>query len=116
MLIATICLAGSAIGILSALRFCNDRGLQARYRLIALQRAATEIEKAKGQALGSTLTAGTTNQNLSNTGVPGTLTVSRTVTAVGGTPDLYTVQVVSAFNGGAQAVTLTCLVRYGDVN
>jgi hypothetical protein len=62
------------------------------------------------------LVAGTTVQNLNNTGISGPLTVTTTIAAVGGTPDLYTVHVVSSWNGGTKAVTLDSIVRYGDVN
>lgn len=115
MLVATICLAGASIGVLSALRFSNDRAVAAKYRLIALQMASTQIESAKGKALASTLTAGTNVQNLANTGVPGTLSVTTTTTAVGGSPDLYTVHVVASWNSGGASVTLDTIVRYGSV-
>jgi type II secretory pathway pseudopilin PulG len=115
LLVATICLAGASIGVLSALRFSNDRAVAAKYRLIATQYASTQIETAKGKALASTLTSGTTVQNLSNTGVPGALTVTTTTAAVGGTPDLYTVHVVASWNSGSSSVTFDTIVRYGDV-
>lgn len=116
LLTACICLAGASVGVLSALRFSNDRAILSKHRLIALHYAASQIELAKGRAVASTLVAGTTSQNYTNTGVAGTLSVATTISAVAGTPDLYTVHVVAGWNSGAQAVTLDSIVRYGDVN
>lgn len=115
-LVASICLAGASVGILSALRFVGDQSLTSQYRLIAMQNAASKIELARGQAFASGLTVGTTTSTLNNTGIPGPLTVTTTVTAVAGTPDLYTVRAVASWNGGAKAVTLDSIVRYGNVN
>lgn len=115
LLTATICLAGASIGILAALRFSNDRAVTAKYRLIAMQYAATQIESAKGRGFEGTLTAGTTNQNLSNTGVVGSLSVVTTTTAVAGAPDLFTVHVVASWNTGAASVVLDSIVRNGNV-
>jgi Tfp pilus assembly protein FimT len=116
LLAASICLASASIGVLSALRFANDRSIAARYRLLASQRAASEIDLARGKALSSTLAAGTTVQTLNNTGIPGPLTVTTTIAAVTGSPDLYTVRAVSSWNGASQSVTFDSLVRFGNVN
>jgi len=121
MLVAATCLAGASVGVLAAMRFTNDRAIIARNRTIALQIVRTNIETAVGQAAGGYLTAGTVTQTLTTSGIPASVTVTTTTTAVGAT-DRFTIQANATWtqltSGGSstQTVQLNTIARSLSAN
>lgn len=121
MLVAAICLGGASVGVLSALRFANDRDAVAKYRTIALQLVRSNIEAAVGQAQMGSLSAGTTTQTTSTSGIPYSVTITTTTTAVAGTDRLTVLakaQWTQNATGGTstQTVQLNTIVRQLNAN
>jgi len=120
LLLATVCLAADSGGVLAALRYTNDKTIISKQRLLALHLACTQMEGAKSAAFNSTLTAGVTTTNPSVTGIPATITMTKTVALVP-TTQLYTVSVTvswvlqSSSGAQTQTVSLDTIVWYGNV-
>ncbi|HVT14047.1 MAG TPA: prepilin-type N-terminal cleavage/methylation domain-containing protein [Fimbriimonadaceae bacterium] len=81
LLVATACLAVTAIGILAAIGFSDTQNVLSRQRLIALSIASSEIEVQRSNAYGDALVAGVYNTNLSGSGLPSPATKTTTITA-----------------------------------
>lgn len=119
LLIATVCLAGASIGILSALRFSSDNLSVCRQRSIALQLVKSEIEKQRGAASSGTITASSATQNLINSGIPATVSLTTTVTRVG-TTALFDVSTSASWTASTywgsqdQTIRLDTRVRFLD--
>ena len=117
LLVAAICLAVAALSITAALRFSNDRIVQAEARMVALDLARNEVEKAKGKAFRGILLPLPTVTTTKVAGV--TMTTTTTVTIVPGFIDVYKVSVTVSYDPAgtpSQNVTLVTEVRNGSVS
>jgi type II secretory pathway pseudopilin PulG len=114
LLLAVVCLAASSAGVLSALKYGNDKTVGARQRELALMTACTQMDGAKSGAFNNTLVVGTTITNPSVTGIAGTVTVTKTITQQGLT-DLYNVSVTVqwTYESVAQTTTLETVLWEG---
>src|SRR5438105_1899415 len=90
LLLSVVCLAASSAGVLSALKYGNDKTVCARQRELAMLTACTQMDGAKSDAFNTLLAAGTTITTPTVTGIPGTVTVTKTITQQGVTA-LYNV-------------------------
>ncbi len=81
LLVATICLAVTAMGIISAIGFGNTQNVLARQRMIALSLASSEMEKFRSKAYYSSITATDSTVTLQNTGLPSPTSIHTTVSA-----------------------------------
>ena len=70
LLVATVCLAVTSFGILTAIAFSDNQNALARQRTIALSFAGTEMERYRSKAYANSLTAGVFTTNLSSAPLP----------------------------------------------
>jgi prepilin-type N-terminal cleavage/methylation domain-containing protein len=116
LLLAVVCLAVSSGGVLSALKYANDKTIGARQRAIALVTACSQLDGAKSDAFNNVIASGTTIVNSAVSGIPGTTTVTKTIAQQGTTPLFnVTVQVQWTFQSQPQSVTLETVLWKGNV-
>lgn len=114
LLLAVVCLASASAGVLSAVRYANDKTVGARQRELALLTACSQLDGAKSDAFNNVLAAGTTVTTPSVSGIAGTVTVTKTITQQGITPlHNVTVQVQWSFASQTQTVTLETVLWKG---
>ena len=111
LLVALVCLAAVSVSSLSMLSMSHDRTVRSRLRMLVLSQACTEMDGALADGMRGAIAAGTTIQNSTVSGVPGTVKVTRTVAAVPFRQELFTVTVVATWN--TDQVTLVSMVRNG---
>lgn len=92
LLVATVCLAVTAIGILTAIAFTENQNSLARQRGIALSIASSEIETYRSKAYSDGIVAGVYTADLATSGLGKPCTRTTTVTKTSD-PKLFTVSV-----------------------
>lgn len=89
---ATVCLAVTAIGILTAIAFTENQNSLAKQRAIALSIASTEVETYRSKAYSDSIVAGSFTADLANSGLGKPCTLTTTVSKTTD-PKLFTVTV-----------------------
>lgn len=97
LLVATVCLAVTALGILAAVGFADSQNVLSRQRLIALSIATSQMETYRSKGYADSLAAGVFALNLDSTsGLP--LPATRTVTvSATSDPNVFNVTVQVAW-------------------
>ena len=119
LLVASVFLGLCASAMLTAIASAQSKADVARLRSIALGLAQDEIANARSAAANGTLTIGTTATTRIDTGIR-SVTITRTVAAVVGFTDLYSVSATVTFNRdvkgntAAETVTISTMVRQPD--
>lgn len=108
MLVATICLAVTAMGILTAIGFSDSQNVLSRQRMLAVSLASSEIERCRSKAFANDLVAGSYNTDISGSGLPPPATETTTIAATSDTMVFdVTVQVTWTVTVGPGSVTRT---------
>lgn len=120
LLVATACLAVTAIGILAAIGFSDSQNTLSRQRLIALSIASSEIENQRSDAFADSIVAGVFTTSLAGSGLPSSATKTITITATSD-PTVFNVTVQVAWtvttNGGptTRVIHLDTALQNNDV-
>lgn len=119
LLVATICLGMTAIGVLAALHFSDTQNTLSRHRMIATSVANSEIDRYRSKAFYGLVTPTLATVPLPNSGLPQPATLTTTVSV---TPDAKVFNVstevkwsVIVGSGNTQrAIRLDTAVRNSD--
>lgn len=120
LLVATACLAVTAIGILTAIGFSDSQNTLSRQRLIALSIASSEVETQRSAAYADAVVAGVFTTNLAGSGLPSPATKTTTITATSD-PNVFNVTVQISWtvttNGGptTRVIHLDTALQNNDV-
>lgn len=120
LLVATVCLAVTSFGILTAIAFADNQNALARQRSLALSFASTEMERYRSKAFANSLVAGVFNTDLSSSALPQPAQETTTVSTTGD-PMVFTVTVQVTWtvpvNGAAmtRGIHLDTALRNNDV-
>ena len=120
LLLATVFLGLCVGGMLSSISGARDRASIARWDLISLALAESEISNVRSEAMRNVLTTGKTETTSNVTGMTMPVKVTREVTQVGST-DIYQVAVTVSYDRSVSTRTvsdgakLTTMVRMPDV-
>ncbi len=90
LLVATVCLSVTAIGIITAINFTDTQNFLTRHRAKALVIATSEIEKYKSKAYYGAVAAGVTSTGIPATDLPQPAGLTTTVSATAD-PKVFTV-------------------------
>lgn len=104
LLVATICLAVTALGILTAISFGSTQNKLARERMTALSIASSEMERYRSKAFYGSIAATTSNTPLTGTGLSEPASIQTTVTSTGD-PRVFSISV---------QVSWTVMLQSGD--
>lgn len=92
LLVATICLAVTALGILTAISFASTQNKLARERMTALSIASSEMEKFRSKAFYGSVAPETSNIPIAGSGLSEPASLQTTVTSTGD-PRVFTITV-----------------------
>ena len=92
LLVATVCLSITALGILTAIAFSDNQNVLSRQRMRALSIASSAMEGYRSKAYGNHLVAGVYTSDLTGTGLPQPATETDTISATSD-PLVYSVTV-----------------------
>lgn len=102
LLVATVCLSVAAGGILSALMFVDNRLTLARQVAAVGDLVSDAVEEVRSDAFNKNISAGTTVTPRTVTGIPGQVSVMRSVIAISGATGLYNVTVTATWTAQAR--------------
>lgn len=116
LLVSVVCLTASSAGVLAALQYAGDKTTYSKERALALQVALSQADSAKSDAFNGLLSAGSSVTVVATPGVPGGVTITKTVTEQG-TTALYatTIQAQWNYKGATQTLTLDTILWLGNV-
>jgi prepilin-type N-terminal cleavage/methylation domain-containing protein len=106
LLIATLCLSTTSLGILAAISFTDNQNNLSQQRLKALSIATSDMENCRAQGFSGTLVAGVVTKTLNGVGLPTPASETITTSATSD-PGLFTVgvQVSWTIPNGSGAIT-----------
>ena len=120
LLIATVFMAVAVLSMLTGIRTAHEHADRSKYRMIGLALAEDRIEQARADARSGAVSTGVEFESRSNTGIPVNVQISRNISLVSGTTDLYLVIVTVSWNDpnavavAQESVKLQTIVRSPD--
>lgn len=121
VMVAVVFLSLCSAGILQSVTTAQNRASVAQDRLYALTLAQNTLDTVRRTAKTSALTPAITSTSPSNSGLPGTVTLKQTITAVSGYTNLYSIQVkvtwgsVTLPKNRSSNLTIETILRAPDV-
>lgn len=110
LLVVTICLAVTALGILTAIGFANTQSVLARQRLAALSAATSEMEKYRSKAYYGSIASTNLTTPLSTVGLPQPANIQTTVSATSD-PRVFNISVVVSWTAMISTGNVTRTIR-----